>query len=195
MFAAAPLASASAFPSASRSRARQRVAPPSTPRVERRAGHAASPASVRSIIAAAAARSASAASVGVSRFALAPCGVCSGVTGKCTNTAGIARPLVAEILQGPEIEVVADKSAGVPRHPRRNSRLFNGSRYRPDRRRRLQPFGRGAGDPEPPSQGAVIVRRAWRRQDCARTARRRRRRGAQPDRSSEAHPAEASRSR
>ena len=58
--------------------------------IERRAGHAASPSSVRSIIAAAAARSASAAWFGVSRLSLAPCGDCSGVTGKCTKTAGIA---------------------------------------------------------------------------------------------------------
>ena len=57
---------------------------------ERRAGHAAALSSVRSTIAAAAARSASAALVGVSRFALAPGGACSGVTGKCTKTAGIA---------------------------------------------------------------------------------------------------------
>lgn len=60
------------------------------PEIERRVGHAASPSSVRSISAAAAARSASAAAVGVSRLSLAPCGVCSGVTGKCTKTAGIA---------------------------------------------------------------------------------------------------------
>ena len=72
---------------------------------------------------------------------------------------GDRRPLVAEILQRPEVEVVANESAGVPRHPRRNSRLFNRSRYCLDRRRRLEPFRRGAGDPERPSQGAVIVRR------------------------------------
>src|ERR1700721_797841 len=68
-------------------------------------------------------------------------------------------PLVAQILQGPEVEMVADKSSGVSRHPRRNSRPCNGSRYCPDRRPRLQPLWRGARDPERPAQGAVIVRR------------------------------------
>ena len=57
---------------------------------ERRAGHAAALAFNSSRIAAAAARSAFAASVGVSRFAFAPRGDCSGVTGRCTKTAGIA---------------------------------------------------------------------------------------------------------
>ena len=57
---------------------------------ERRAGHAAAPAFNSSRIAAAAARSASEASVGVSRFSFAPRGACSGVTGRCTKTAGIA---------------------------------------------------------------------------------------------------------
>src|SRR6202789_2627723 len=69
------------------------------------------------------------------------------------------RLLLAEILQGDEVEVVADKSAGVPRHSRINSTLIDGSRDYPDRRSSLQPIGRGAGDPESPSLRAVIVRR------------------------------------
>ena len=69
---------------------------------ERRAGHAASPSFDRSSIAAAAARSASAASVGVSRFALAPGGACSGVTGRCTKTAGIADRLSLRYCKAPK---------------------------------------------------------------------------------------------
>jgi len=69
------------------------------------------------------------------------------------------RLLLAEILQGAEVEVVADKCAGVPRHSRLNSSLIDGSRDYPDRRSSLQPIGRGAGDPEPSPLDALIV---WR---------------------------------
>ena len=69
---------------------------------ERRAGHAAAPAFNSSRIAFAAARSASAASVGVSRFAFAPGGACSGVTGRCTKTAGIADRLSLRYCKAPK---------------------------------------------------------------------------------------------
>ena len=95
----------------------------------------------------------------MSCFRAALDGVCAGVTGKCTNTAGIADTLVAEILQRAEVEVIADKTASVSLHPRRNSRVVNCAYYRPDGRRRFQPLWRGAGNPEFPSQDAVIVRR------------------------------------
>ena len=81
---------------------------------ERRAGHAASPSFDRSSIAVAAARSASAASAGVSRFAFAPGGDLLGRHWQMHKDGGDRRPLVAKILQGPEVEMVADKCAGVP---------------------------------------------------------------------------------
>ena len=69
---------------------------------KRRAGHAASPSFGRSRIAAAAARSASAAWAGISRFALAPGGACSGVTGRCTKTAGIGDLLSLRYCKAPK---------------------------------------------------------------------------------------------
>jgi hypothetical protein len=69
---------------------------------ERRACHAAAPASDRSSITLAATRSAFAASAGVSRLSLAPCGDCSGVTGKCTKTAGIANFLSRRYCRAPK---------------------------------------------------------------------------------------------
>src|SRR5580698_928402 len=54
------------------------------------------------INAAAATRSASAALAGVSRFALAPGGVCLGVTGKCRKTAGIAVPRLPRCWSAPK---------------------------------------------------------------------------------------------
>ena len=53
-------------------------------------------------IAAAATRSASAALAGVIRFALAPGVVCPGVAGKCTKTAGIAKPWLARYWSAPK---------------------------------------------------------------------------------------------
>src|SRR3984885_2617474 len=69
---------------------------------ERRAGHATSPSFDRSSIAATAARSASAAWAGVSRLAFAPDGACSGVTGRCTKTAGIADLLSLRYCKAPK---------------------------------------------------------------------------------------------
>ena len=138
--------------------------------------------------------SAFAASADASRLALAARRVCRGVAGRCTKTAGVALRLSRRYCKRAEIEMVADEAAGVPRHPRRNSRLSYRVRDRADRRRRLEPFGRARGDRDRLPQPRPDCRARRRRPDCARTARRRRRRAAPPGRSSGPPPAGGSRS-
>ena len=67
---------------------------------KRRAGHAAF--ARTSTMAAAAALSAFAASAGTSRLALDAGGVCPGVAGRCTNTAGVARPVARRYCNAPK---------------------------------------------------------------------------------------------